>query len=170
MTVSFYQDIDDVMAFQEHAVLRTPGVRKMVMRSRILLLVLIVMLDLVMGNASTGSFGLPVVGLVLGLLAFVLYPKLYNRMVLARLRNVMLDPLNDSYFGLREMTLSEEGLAVNGDHSNSFVEWEGIKKVERTHTHIFVYISAQQAHTIPANKVSAEEFVAIAAYLETHTK
>lgn len=170
MTISFYQDIEDVMAFQQNALATNKQVQKSLKLLRYALPVLIIIVDLMLANHNaTDGFALPIPGAIIAVIWLVFMPRWYNRSIMSKTKAMMLDPMNDSFFGFREMTFDENGFSVSGSHSSSRLDWVAVKKLTETPTHYFIYISTLTSFTIPKSKITQEEVAELDRLLKTYT-
>ena len=112
------------------------------------------------------AVGVPLLGLLLGVLCFVVFPQLiFKRQMAGIFRRVRIPVTSMS------LEVRPEGLAVTTPTTASLTLWEGIDRIVVSDTHAFFYRSNVPTHILPrrvfAEERDFEEFVESArGYLE----
>ena len=110
--------------------------------------------------------GVPLLGLLLGVLCFVVLPQLlFKRQMAGIFRRARLPAMSMS------LEVRSEGLAVTTGTTASLTIWEGIDRIVVSDTHAFFYRNNMATHILPrrvfAEERDFEEFVESArGYLE----
>jgi hypothetical protein len=105
--------------------------------------------------------GVPLLGLLLGVLFFVLLPPLiFKRLTAGAFRRARIPATSMS------LEVRPEGLAVTTRTTASLTLWEGIDRIVVSDTHAFLYLHKAGAHILPrrvfADERDFEELVASA--------
>ncbi len=92
-----------------------------------------------------------------------------SRKQLTYIRRLFSEGENRALFGPHQIVLHEDRVEVITPYSRTEFKWEAVERVEQDETHIYVYVSALNAHVIPkqyfTSELEAQRFFQQAAHL-----
>ncbi len=158
MTITFDFDIDDTMAFQEHFLSNFKQFKRTRIFVTLLLPVMLVLLFLyyyVHDGMTTKLIGFGIFFVVMAIVWMLIIWKSFKKRTLARTRKLLLknDKDNSIVFGVREMTLNDEGIFVKTPKSEALTKWIAVLKVVKDVNHYYLYITSMNAFVIPLRKI-----------------
>ena len=93
---------------------------------------------------------------IISLVWVIFYPRHFTGRVMQRAQKQMESGDNSGCLGTHTMSFTEEGIIDKSPQSEYKVTWPGIKRMEETDSHYFLYNSALSALIIPKHQVSAQ--------------
>ncbi|MBO6516600.1 MAG: YcxB family protein [Bacteroidia bacterium] len=152
LTVTFYFDHDDWLAYQHYYADNSKAVRRSRTYFRWILPFTLFGLTAVLFRNE------PIIAAVLvatGVILFVTYPKRIRKDYEKRLRKRLKKDDSESLFGHREMIMHEDYFIVKTEISEVKTQWSGIKRMEENEDYIFLFESSLTAHIIPKHKIGS---------------
>lgn len=154
---------DDLFAFQMRASTATPSARRMMRRTRVVYGLVIIGMAILM-RPWRSWFSLTAFGVFFSVFVgggIVAYRYVLRRAIKEMVQENMPEK---GQLGRHRIRVDENGLTESTAVGQSRVTWEGIDRVERDSTALFIYTGPHQAHMIPirafASLDDAESFYA----------
>lgn len=161
MTVRFSLDTEDIMAFQSYFLANSKMFRKTIRSIRFMPPALFIILAFVLTVGMKDKEGLQifvwVYMIVTSVLWVILMPGIMKKVTLKKTKKALLKPANVLLFEEREITFSEEGVVIRTDKVDENLKWDVFIGVAEVPKYFFLFISAQQAHVIPALKFTEQQ-------------
>jgi hypothetical protein len=112
--------------------------------------------------------GLALTFVVVTIVWFFLYPKVYDNSATKGIRKTVEDPENARVFGRRTATLTPESLHLRWSGGESTILWDSVLKVAGSQDYIFVYSSTIAAVIIPRLSLQGISFEDLKANIEQY--
>jgi hypothetical protein len=147
MKIEFKNTIEDVQNFSQYHSKNSPPIKRRTNLSRYgyPILFFIVLIPAIIKQALFNI----VLWLIVSLIWFIILPKLN---FLSTKRHIMKEykgGKNKILLSNRSLELSEQGISVVTEHSESFIKWDAIEKIEKDKKYIFIYVDPQSALIVP---------------------
>jgi hypothetical protein len=157
----------DLRAFQEYHLHRTPAFRRQYYGGLVCVAILTPLVMVLLVGLSSQRWGLAaVVGLSGAIVGSTVYPWLHRRARRKFVEQAVAGQADGGLFGAMEMQLAPTGLTVANRVARSLVDWAGVRSIEESPTHLYLYVSGVSAMIIPkrsfASESEAQEFMATA--------
>lgn len=153
MEIEFEFEMNDWMEFQKNYLKNSKQFRQTTIIVAAMVPVifsLIIIIELLKGTFN--PFGVIIFGVV-SILWVAFYPKRLKKRTLAKTKKMIEEGDNTGILGMHKLTLNDEEIIHIEPESEQKIKWKGIKKLEESDTHYFLYNTAISAIIIPKQKV-----------------
>jgi hypothetical protein len=153
MEIEFEFEMEDWMKFQKNYLQKSKQFRrtKIIVAAMLPFIVCLgTALDLLKGEFN--SVKLIMFG-GLSILWIIFSPKWLFKRTLNKTKKMMEDGDNSGILGLHKIILNDEGIIHTEPESEQKIKWSGIKKIEESDSHYFLYNTAVSAIIIPKEKI-----------------
>jgi hypothetical protein len=117
---------------------------------------------------TTGNIMFAALGVGLSVLSVFIYQPIMIRTARQNSRRIIADGKNLGTIGWHRLILEEEGLREESEAGSRYTTYASLERVAETDEHVFVYLSAIDAHVIPRGRVSSGDLTAFVGALRGH--
>jgi hypothetical protein len=163
MTVEYQLTPDDFTTFNLYHFNHSPTARRQYYRGLLLPVVVWLSIWALLWYRTYIDSGAPLQAFLdlLPLLVFVplyllAYPWLRRRTFRQTVSTMANEGSNRDLFGWHRVSVRDEGITEEGQHSRSTFSWDAVEKVAMTDDHVYVYVSAMAAIIIPRRAFASE--------------
>jgi hypothetical protein len=158
MAITYENTLDDVVKFHHYAIEHSPTLR----RNNLINHLVWTFSPLVGGIAiplvqrtpiSTTVFIMVVIGGMISLPIFALYPRYARQYREKQIRKLYSEGDNKSLIGTHTISIEPTGIRVRTDVSESSTQWQSIERICMTDDTTYIFVGAVNAYVIPKHTV-----------------
>jgi hypothetical protein len=157
MKIEFNFDIEDWMEFQKNYLRNSKQVKKMKITATLMvpaIFLVLTFINLMSGRLKPAQTWVYVIA---SLLWILFYPRMMNRSMLKKTAKMLTEGDNSGILGKHEIDFEENWIIHKTPASEQKTKWGGIKKLEETDNHYFLYDTAISAIIIPKQKLNIDK-------------
>jgi hypothetical protein len=153
MEIEFNFELSDWMEFQKHFLRNSKQFKrsKLIVAS-MLPLAMISILTIDFLNGKFNPFML-IIFTITSILWIMFYPKRMNKRAIDRTRKMLENGDNSGILGIHKLIFNTDEIIHTQPDSEQKIKWKGIKKLEQSETHYFLFDTAVSAIIIPKQKI-----------------
>jgi len=157
--VTFTNTIDDTVAFSMYHIAHSPTAKRIRFWSTLGIALIIVLIGAV-GSLLQGSFRSLIHTAVWAGFYLAFSMPYYRWSVRRRIRKLAGEGKNRSFLSEHTVRLTDDGLYVTSEVSESKILWSGIERIGENDEYLFVYTGAAMALIIPKGRIDAGDLAA----------
>lgn len=141
--------LEDVHAFNAHYGKTSPVARRARRVARFGLTAMLMVLLTALGYAIRAPLPFWGLGVAILLVFFALFPRRVERLIRIHTERSYADGSNKGLLGQHRLTVLKDWLIEQSKWREQRTHWRAVERVERTRTHLFIYVSGFTAIVIP---------------------
>jgi len=162
MTIEFNVTVDDFIAFNLFHFKNSPAFQRQLLITRsafafILAAILSLPCPVLVGQLSYVAFLFPIVGIVVGIIAFLAYPRMHEQNLRKQLPKMLNEGGNEGVIGKQKIVITPEAVINETPAGEQKAFWSSVDKIVETSDYIFLYVSSMSAAIIPRSAFPSEE-------------
>jgi hypothetical protein len=162
MTIEFIVTIEDFVAFNLFHSKNSPTLQRQLLITRstlafVVAAILFLPCPVLVGELSYVAFLFPIVGIIVGIIFFLAYPRMHEQNLRKQLPKMLNEGTNESVIGKQTIIITPEAVINETPTGEQKAFWSSVDKIVETSDYIFLYVSSVSAAIIPRSAFPSEE-------------
>ena len=151
MNIEFERSVEDVIDFHLFHFANSPSMKREVFLTQLLTGVFVIPLVIFGSYLAYPVFNIPtlIIALLAGVLIFAIYPTIYRKTVISRIKKVLKEGNNSSLVGHQSLDFSPDGIFSKSPVGEGKINWSSISKVVQSEKCFYLYTSSLNALVVP---------------------